>query len=130
MRAMVLRGKALAIEEVETPKPGPMQVLAKVLACGICGSDLHAAKYMEDMIAASRLSGAVAWDSRAEDAGMVMGHEFIAEVVEAGAGAESWAVGHARHLHADPHGPRFAARASPPSVTAPPSPARMASTSS
>lgn len=93
MRAMVLRGKALAIEEMEKPKPGPMQVLAKVLACGICGSDLHAAKYMEDMIAASRLSGAVAWDSRAEEAGMVMGHEFIAEVVEAGAGAESWAPG-------------------------------------
>ena len=68
MRAMVLRGKALAIEDVEVPKPGPNQVLAKVLACGICGSDLHAAKYMEDMIAASRLSGAVAWDSRASRA--------------------------------------------------------------
>lgn len=93
MRAMVLRGKALAIEEVEVPKPGPMQVLAKVLACGICGSDLHAAKYMEDMIAASRLSGSVAWDSRAETAGMVMGHEFIAEIVETGPGAESWEKG-------------------------------------
>lgn len=93
MRAMVLRGKTLAVEEVEVPKPGPNQVLAKVLACGICGSDLHAAKYMEDMIAASRLSGAVAWDSRAENAGMVMGHEFVAEVVEAGTGAENWAAG-------------------------------------
>jgi threonine dehydrogenase-like Zn-dependent dehydrogenase len=90
---MVLRGKALAIEDVEKPKPGPNQVLAKVLACGICGSDLHAAKYMEDMIAASRLSGAVSWDSRAETAGMVMGHEFVAEVIEAGPGAESWAPG-------------------------------------
>lgn len=93
MRAMVLRGKALAIEELEIPKPGPQQVLAKVLACGICGSDLHAAKYMEDMIEASRLSGAVSWDSRAQEAGMVMGHEFVAEVVEAGAGAEAWAPG-------------------------------------
>lgn len=93
MRAMVLRGKSLAIEEVDVPKPGPMQVLAKVLACGICGSDLHAAKYMDDMIAASRMSGSVAWDNRAETAGMVMGHEFIAEVVEAGPGAENWAPG-------------------------------------
>ena len=93
MRAMVLRGKALAIEDVEVPKPGPMQVLAKVLACGICGSDLHAAKYMDDMITASRLSGSVAWDSRAETAAMVMGHEFVAEVVEAGPGAESWTPG-------------------------------------
>lgn len=93
MRAMVLRGKSLAIEEVDVPKPGPMQVLAKVLACGICGSDLHAAKYMDDMIAASRMSGSVAWDNRAETAGMVMGHEFVAEVVEAGPGAENWAPG-------------------------------------
>ncbi len=93
MRAMVLRGKALKVEEIDVPKPGPMQVLAKVLACGICGSDLHAAKYMEDMVAASKMSGAVSWDNADEDAGMVMGHEFIAEVVEAGPGAESWAKG-------------------------------------
>jgi threonine dehydrogenase-like Zn-dependent dehydrogenase len=90
---MVLRGKALAVEEMPAPKPGPGQVLARVLACGICGSDLHAAKYMEDMVAASRMSGAVAWDNSDGDAGMVMGHEFVAEVVDAGAGAESWAPG-------------------------------------
>lgn len=89
MRAMVLRGKALAIEEVDVPRPGPGQVLAKVLACGICGSDLHAAKYMEDMVAASRMSGSVSWDNQDEDAGMVMGHEFVAEIVEAGAGVEN-----------------------------------------
>ncbi len=93
MRAMVLRGKSLAIEEVAVPKPGPMQVLAKVLACGICGSDLHAAKYMDDMIAASRLSGSVAWDTEEQDAGIVMGHEFVAEVVEVGPGAEQWSAG-------------------------------------
>ena len=57
MRAMVLRGDALAIEDVERPTPGPGQVLAKVLACGICGSDLHAALYLGEMIAASRASG-------------------------------------------------------------------------
>lgn len=93
MRAMVLRGKALKVEDVDMPRPGPMQVLAKVLACGICGSDLHAAKYMEDMVAASKMSGAVSWDNADEDAGMVMGHEFIAEVVETGPGAEAWAPG-------------------------------------
>lgn len=95
MRAMVLRGKNLAIEEVDVPRPGPMQVLARVLACGICGSDLHAAKYMEDMIAASRMSGSVAWDTEAQEqnGGMVMGHEFVAEVIEAGPGAENWAAG-------------------------------------
>jgi len=90
---MVLRGKNLAIEEVERPVPGPNQVLAKVLACGICGSDLHAAKYMDDMIAASRMSGRTAWDTLDQSQGMVMGHEFVAEIVEAGEGAEAWAVG-------------------------------------
>jgi threonine dehydrogenase-like Zn-dependent dehydrogenase len=93
MRAMVLRGKALAIEEVEVPRPGPGQVLAKVLACGICGSDLHAAKYMEDMVAASRMSGSVSWDNADESAGMVMGHEFVAEIIESGPGAENWKAG-------------------------------------
>lgn len=91
MRAMVLRGKALAIEEVERPVPGPGQVLAKVLACGICGSDLHAAKFMDDMIAASKMSGRTAWDTLDQSKGIVMGHEFVAEVVETGEGAEDWA---------------------------------------
>ena len=93
MKAMVLRGKALVVEEMLAPEPGPGQVLAKVLACGICGSDLHAAKYMDDMIAASRMSGRTAWDTLDPEQGIVMGHEFVAEVVKTGPGAESWATG-------------------------------------
>lgn len=93
MKAMVLRGKTLAIESIPRPAPGPGQVLARVLACGICGSDLHAAKYMDDMVAASRMSGSVAWDNDQPDAGIVMGHEFVAEVVEAGPGASEWVPG-------------------------------------
>ncbi len=93
MKAMVLRGKNLAVESVPEPVPGPGQVLARVLACGICGSDLHAAKYMDDMVAASRMSGNVAWDTEDQDAGIVMGHEFVAEVVQAGPGAEAWSPG-------------------------------------
>jgi threonine dehydrogenase-like Zn-dependent dehydrogenase len=92
MRAMVLRGKQLTIEEVAKPSPGPGQVLARVLACGICGSDLHAAKYMEAMMAASAASGRSA-NQRDMTKGMVMGHEFVAEVVEAGPGAEAWTAG-------------------------------------
>jgi 2-desacetyl-2-hydroxyethyl bacteriochlorophyllide A dehydrogenase len=95
MRAMVLRGTELAVEEVDVPKPGPMQVLARVLACGICGSDLHAAKYMEDMVASSARSRRAGVDVPPPDLskGLVMGHEFVAEVVEAGPGAESWTPG-------------------------------------
>ena len=93
MRAMVLRGKALSIEDVDVPTPGPMQVLAKVRACGICGSDLHAARFMDEMIANSRASGRTAWDTLDQERGLVMGHEFVAEIVSAGPGAEDWKPG-------------------------------------
>jgi len=43
MRAAVLRefGGLVTIEQVETPAPGPGEVLVKVQACGVCHSDLH-----------------------------------------------------------------------------------------
>ncbi len=42
MRAIVIhRAKDLRIEEHETPRAGPGQVLVRVAAGGICGSDLH-----------------------------------------------------------------------------------------
>ncbi|CAH1674055.1 Alcohol dehydrogenase [Hyphomicrobiales bacterium] len=44
MKAAVVRefGKALVIEEVPVPVPGRGEVLVKVLACGVCHTDLHA----------------------------------------------------------------------------------------
>jgi alcohol dehydrogenase, propanol-preferring len=46
MKAAVVRelGKPLTIEDVPIPQPGPGQVLVKVRACGVCGTDLHAAR--------------------------------------------------------------------------------------
>jgi len=42
MKAVVLSAvNALAIAEVEKPKPGSKECLVKVLACGICGTDRH-----------------------------------------------------------------------------------------
>ena len=93
MRAMVLRDGKLAVEEVATPEPGPGQVLARVLACGICGSDLHAARFLDDMIAAARASSRRNWYEVDRSRGMVMGHEFCAEVVRPGPGVEGWEVG-------------------------------------
>jgi propanol-preferring alcohol dehydrogenase len=45
MHAAVVRrfGAPLVIEEVPVPTPGPGQVLVKVMACGVCHTDLHAA---------------------------------------------------------------------------------------
>ena len=93
MKAMVLRAGALAMEDVATPEPGPGQVLARVLACGICGSDLHAAKFLDAMAEATRRSGGSLWDEDEKAKGIVMGHEFVAEVVRAGPGAEAWEPG-------------------------------------
>jgi alcohol dehydrogenase, propanol-preferring len=45
MRAMRVHapGKPLALDEVPVPVPGPGQVRVKVLACGVCRTDLHVA---------------------------------------------------------------------------------------
>jgi alcohol dehydrogenase, propanol-preferring len=45
MKAAVVRsfGKPLAIEEVPVPTPGPGEVLVKIVATGVCHTDLHAA---------------------------------------------------------------------------------------
>jgi len=43
MRAVRFHGLpgGLAIDEVPVPEPGPRDVLLRVAACGLCGSDLH-----------------------------------------------------------------------------------------
>ncbi|MDR3418982.1 MAG: alcohol dehydrogenase AdhP [Nevskia sp.] len=45
MKAAVVRvfGKPLTIEDVPIPVPGPGEILVKVIACGVCHTDLHAA---------------------------------------------------------------------------------------
>ncbi len=93
MRAMVLRGTEVSVEEVERPTPGPGQVLARVRACGVCGSDLHFARFSEQLVRASSTYDPAGWASMDLGRGVVMGHEFVAEVVESGPGVEGWAVG-------------------------------------
>lgn len=45
MKAAVVHqfGKPLVIEDVPVPVPGPGELLVKVVACGVCHTDLHAA---------------------------------------------------------------------------------------
>src|SRR6266540_1191305 len=45
MKAAVVRqfGQPLSIEEVPIPTPGPGEVLVKIVATGVCHTDLHAA---------------------------------------------------------------------------------------
>lgn len=44
MKAAVVRefGQPLQIEEVEVKRPGKNQILVKIIACGVCHTDLHA----------------------------------------------------------------------------------------
>jgi propanol-preferring alcohol dehydrogenase len=46
MKATVDRafGQPLAIEEVPIPTPGPGEILVRIVASGVCHTDLHAAK--------------------------------------------------------------------------------------
>lgn len=82
MRAAVMRNKRLVTTDLPRPDPGPGEVLVKTLACGICGSDLHALRHAEQFVAASRRAGSVFTMDLSRD--VVMGHEFCAEVVEHG----------------------------------------------
>ena len=82
MRAAVMRGHKLVVDDIPTPAPGAGEVLVKTLACGICGSDLHTLKHAEKLVEASRRAGAPFVMDLNRD--VVMGHEFCAEVVDYG----------------------------------------------
>ncbi|WP_406091652.1 zinc-binding dehydrogenase [Kitasatospora purpeofusca] len=83
MRAAVTRAGKLVVEEVPDPVPRAGQVLVRTLACGICGSDLHALDDPEAFNDVVRRSGGTAHDIRD---GLVLGHEFAAEIVDYGPG--------------------------------------------
>lgn len=85
MRAAVMRCDRIVVENVPTPKPGKGDVLVKVLRCGICGSDLHFSKHMHHIIDSARSLGMPTTEfERTVNQGVVLGHEFVGEVVDFG----------------------------------------------
>jgi threonine dehydrogenase-like Zn-dependent dehydrogenase len=95
MRAAVLRdGRMVYRDDVPEPVPGPGQVLVDVRACGICGSDLHFAAHGNEVVA---MTARVAGDTGAMgvdlDSDVYMGHEFSAEVLEAGTDTDTYPPG-------------------------------------
>jgi threonine dehydrogenase-like Zn-dependent dehydrogenase len=95
MRAVVLRGGELVVDDVpEPPSPGPGQLLVETVACGICGSDLHTKSHTEQFLAANRAVGNLAqvFDSGRD---VVMGHEVSFRVLETGENAGDWSPGDA-----------------------------------
>jgi threonine 3-dehydrogenase len=74
MKALVKsrREPGLWLEDVPEPTIGINDVLIRVLRAGICGTDLHIYNWDE-------------WAQRTIPVPMVIGHEFVGEIVETGA---------------------------------------------
>jgi threonine dehydrogenase-like Zn-dependent dehydrogenase len=87
VRAVVLRDRQMVLrDDVPEPVPGPGQVLVGVSACGICGSDLHFAKHGDKLLElGEQMQGAADAGQKLDlSDDVLMGHEFSAEVLEAG----------------------------------------------
>jgi threonine dehydrogenase-like Zn-dependent dehydrogenase len=76
MRAVVLRGGVLEVRDTPDPVPGPGELLVKTLSTAICASDVHFMDHPDLMGDPS--SGMFLYD---EGTDIVMGHEFVGEVV-------------------------------------------------
>ncbi len=82
MRAAIARRGRIECDEISDVTPGEGQVLARTLACGICGSDLHALHHTDVV---SRLYKAVGVENALDpSADVVFGHEFAAEILDFG----------------------------------------------
>ncbi len=79
MKALV-KSKAepgLWLEDVPKPEPGINDVLIRVLRTAICGTDVHIYKWD-------------AWAQKTIPVPMVVGHEFVGEIVEVGENVEGY----------------------------------------
>jgi len=76
MKAALFRAphQPLSLEEIPTPKPGPGEILMKVVACGVCHSDLH---YIDHGVKTFKAPP------------LVLGHEASGYVSAVGAGVRS-----------------------------------------
>lgn len=79
--ALFYGGKDIRVGEVPTPEPGPGEVLVRVLAAGICGSDLHGYRDPER---------ARAWN---REVPYLSGHELAGTVAAVGQGVTHLTVG-------------------------------------
>ena len=79
MRAVVKKSKGvgfISLEEVEKPRINPDEVLIKVKAAGVCGTDIH-----------------IYHDEHPYWPPVILGHEFSGEIAQVGTRAKSWKVG-------------------------------------
>jgi threonine dehydrogenase-like Zn-dependent dehydrogenase len=76
MRAVVLRGGRLEVRETDDPVPGRGELLLRTLSTAICASDVHFMDHPE--LAVDDPTGRSRYDP---DRDLVLGHEFVGEVV-------------------------------------------------
>ena len=86
MVASVLRQGRLQVDRVPLPDLCHGEVLVRTLACGICGSDIHALHHGPELVAGLEKVGSPMKMDLSRD--IVMGHEFCGEIVDFGPGAE------------------------------------------
>ncbi len=89
-------GQPLRLNEQPTPKPQGTEVLLKVLAAGVCHSDLHLADGYFDLGGGHRLSV----EERGMKLPITLGHENVGEVVAIGPQATGVKIG--QRMLADP----------------------------
>lgn len=70
-------GQPLVLESVPVPAPGPGQVLVRVAACGICGSDLHMQQGLIPLVVRP----------------IILGHEAAGVVAAVGPAVTAWQPG-------------------------------------
>jgi threonine 3-dehydrogenase len=82
MKALVKVAAGPGLELVDVPDPvaGPGDVVVRVLRTGICGTDLHIDSWDD-------------WAARTVKAPLVLGHEFVGEVIEIGTAVNGVRVG-------------------------------------
>ena len=78
--ARSLTTRNVVVEELPDPVAGPGEVVCRVLACGVCGSDVSET-YVSRKLPA------------------VLGHEVVGEVLEVGDGVTGWAPGDRVVIH-------------------------------
>ncbi len=72
-------GEPLIIDDIETPTPGPGELLVKLAACGVCHSDVHIREGDEGF--------------EIEDGSLTLGHEGAGTVVGLGPGVQRFTEG-------------------------------------
>src|SRR3954470_3509304 len=88
-------GAPLQLAEQATPQPSGTEVLLKVLASGVCHSDLHLSDGYFDLGGGKRMS----LTDRGMKLPITLGHENVGEVVALGPQATGVKVGDRRLAH-------------------------------